>query len=671
MRTLPLTLQTRVGRRIATLFVISALLPILMLAVLGYFRVRGQLLTQTRQQLGQAAKSVGMGLLDQLHTARAAAEDVATGGLGAAQGPGSERLRESFGTLSLVGRAATTTLWGNAAPPGDLPAPTAAALAEGRPVLTVVAAPQPVVWLGEPAGDGSVLWGALRPQYLFLGAAERSVIGGGQTQVCVFDSAQHLRLFCSGDTSADTPTLSARWNVFLGFDYAADPWRVEVAQPTAAAIAPVLAFRRTLVASLLGVLGLVVLLTGLQVRRSLEPLRALLAGTRRVAARDFTHAVTVGSRDEFGDLAASFNAMTSELDRQFRTLSAVAVIDQTALASPRADEVAEVAAVQLRATLRCRAVDVCLAGERESDPWRHVQVDEIATRAGATVQPTTGELAALHNARGSWLSVTEANGFGWLRPVAGERLHVLPLASSDDLTGLVAVHGGADTAAEPVEARQLADKVALGLSNARLIVRLNELSYGALAALARAVDASSHWTAGHSERVTACALRMADYLRLTPHDRDALLRGGLLHDIGKIGIPPAILDKPGPLEPQEMARIREHPSLGAQILSPLAAFADAIPVVLSHHERFDGTGYPEGLAGERIPRLARLLSVADVYDALVSMRPYRPGRDQSVAIEIIRESSGTQFDPAMVDVFLAVMEAEGDSARFSALRGGL
>jgi HD-GYP domain-containing protein (c-di-GMP phosphodiesterase class II) len=121
----------------------------------------------------------------------------------------------------------------------------------------------------------------------------------------------------------------------------------------------------------------------------------------------------------------------------------------------------------------------------------------------------------------------------------------------------------------------------------------------------------------------------------------------------------------GTLDPAELARIREHPALGAKILEPLAAFAEAIPIVRSHHERFDGGGYPQRLAGEEIPLLARLLAVADVYDALVSSRPYRPGWNHEEALATIRAGSGTHFDPRMVEAFFDVMEQEGDAARFS------
>jgi HD-GYP domain-containing protein (c-di-GMP phosphodiesterase class II) len=147
---------------------------------------------------------------------------------------------------------------------------------------------------------------------------------------------------------------------------------------------------------------------------------------------------------------------------------------------------------------------------------------------------------------------------------------------------------------------------------------------------------------------------------LTPEELDNLHRGGLLHDIGKIGIPVSILDKPGKLTDEEFKAIRRHSAIGASILEPIAAYAHAIPIVLQHHEHFNGNGYPDGLTAETISLGARILAVADVYDALVSDRPYRSGMDQERVMEIIEKESGKQFDPNVVQALLEVMRQEDD-----------
>ena len=134
-----------------------------------------------------------------------------------------------------------------------------------------------------------------------------------------------------------------------------------------------------------------------------------------------------------------------------------------------------------------------------------------------------------------------------------------------------------------------------------------------------------------------------------------LHRAALLHDVGKVGIPLSVLDKPGALNDDEYEIIKKHPTIGARILEPIASYADIIPIVLQHHERFDGKGYPGGISGNEIDIGARILAVADVYDALISDRPYRKGWAVKNVIDYIRRESGSQFDPDVAEIFWAMM----------------
>ncbi len=195
-----------------------------------------------------------------------------------------------------------------------------------------------------------------------------------------------------------------------------------------------------------------------------------------------------------------------------------------------------------------------------------------------------------------------------------------------------------------------------------LFDELEDLSWSTIATLARTIDAKSHWTAGHSERVSQMGVLIARTMGLPKEELDRLHRGGLLHDIGKIGIPVTIIDKDGPLTDEEMQTMQDHTTIGARILEPLKALSDVLPIVLYHHERMDGLGYPEGLSGTDIPILARILCVADTFDAIQSDRPYRPGRNAEESLEVIVECSGTQFDPDAVEAFIEVMSS-GDVPR--------
>jgi putative nucleotidyltransferase with HDIG domain len=207
------------------------------------------------------------------------------------------------------------------------------------------------------------------------------------------------------------------------------------------------------------------------------------------------------------------------------------------------------------------------------------------------------------------------------------------------------------------------NQVTVALTNARLVFEVEQVNLGALTALARAIDAKSPWTAGHSERVTELALRIGRKMGLGDKDLDIIHRGGLLHDIGKIATPPGILDKPSQLTFQEQHIIREHVHHGARILEPIPAFSQIMPIILQHHERYDGKGYPNGLAGEEIYIGARIFAVADCYDAISMDRPYRPAMTAERTMEIIWRGAGSEFDPRVVKAFFEAMGEETPEVR--------
>jgi len=185
----------------------------------------------------------------------------------------------------------------------------------------------------------------------------------------------------------------------------------------------------------------------------------------------------------------------------------------------------------------------------------------------------------------------------------------------------------------------------------------NERTYDeTLEALAAAVDLRDNDTAGHSRRVTLYALEMAAKLNFSRDQLKQLERGANLHDIGKIGIPDSILFKPAKLTPEETAVMQTHARIGYEFMSRVAFLSSAAQIVLTHHERYDGTGYPQGLAGEEIPLGARIFAVSDTLDAIMSDRPYRRGRPYSVARAEIEREPGRQFDPLVVAAFLSIPE---------------
>ena len=192
-----------------------------------------------------------------------------------------------------------------------------------------------------------------------------------------------------------------------------------------------------------------------------------------------------------------------------------------------------------------------------------------------------------------------------------------------------------------------------------LYVRLQRSIGQSLLGLANAIEAKDPYTRGHSERVGAWSRRIAARMGLPPADVETIGQAGLLHDIGKIGVPEPILRKRGALDESEWLVMRRHPVTGAQIVAPFEHLAGAAVVIRHHHERRDGSGYPDGLAGETIPIGARIVAVADVFDALTSDRPYRAALPREVALEHLVSEAGSRLDPQVVAVALQIYRDVG------------
>lgn len=185
---------------------------------------------------------------------------------------------------------------------------------------------------------------------------------------------------------------------------------------------------------------------------------------------------------------------------------------------------------------------------------------------------------------------------------------------------------------------------------------LEDLLISTITSLVSAIDAKSPWTRGHSERVTNYATRIGRALRLDEADIETLTLAGLLHDIGKLGTYDAVLDKPGKLTDEEFKLVKKHPSKGVEILAPIKQLKKTIPIIRHHHERYDGKGYPDGLDGENIPFSARILCIADSFDAMTAERPYKPSRGTEEAKAELKKCAGSQFDMKLVEIFISALE---------------
>jgi GAF domain-containing protein len=205
----------------------------------------------------------------------------------------------------------------------------------------------------------------------------------------------------------------------------------------------------------------------------------------------------------------------------------------------------------------------------------------------------------------------------------------------------------------------LASQAAIAIENARLFENAQQTYFDTIRSLAQALEARDAYTRGHSERVTMYSLSVARALEVPDERLKLIEHAGLLHDIGKIGISDTILNKPGALDADDRRIIESHPSFGDAILGPLKFLDEVQGLVLHHHERYDGSGYPGGLAGDQIPLEARIIAVADAFDAMTSDRPYRKALSLDEAITELLSGSGSQFDPAVVEAFVGLLRDGG------------
>jgi putative nucleotidyltransferase with HDIG domain len=208
----------------------------------------------------------------------------------------------------------------------------------------------------------------------------------------------------------------------------------------------------------------------------------------------------------------------------------------------------------------------------------------------------------------------------------------------------------------------LAGQAAIAIDNSVLFEELQQtnlnlsLAYDAtIEGWSKALDLRDQETEGHTLRVTDMTIQLADLLGISATELVHIRRGALLHDIGKMGVPDSILYKPGPLTEEEWTIMHRHPEFALDMLSPISYLRQALDIPYGHHERWDGSGYPRHLPGEQIPMAARIFAVVDVWDALISDRPYRKAFSKEAAAEFIRKNSGQLFDPRVVEAFLRML----------------
>ena len=269
----------------------------------------------------------------------------------------------------------------------------------------------------------------------------------------------------------------------------------------------------------------------------------------------------------------------------------------------------------------------------------------------------TGQLLSILRQRKSHLLINDVasdKSFAWFAPHARQILAV-PLQRHEKVLGCMYVldkESGDFDSADSKLLNSIANESAIYLENSILFADVHGLMMGLLHSLTSAVDAKDAYTCGHSERVALLSRHLATQVELSDAEVEQIYMAGLLHDVGKIGVPESVLQKTGRLTPEEFEQMKKHPEAGARILADVKQLKSIIPGVLHHHERYDGRGYPSGLAADAIPLMGRIICLADCFDAMTSNRTYRKALPLEVALTEIRRCAGTQFDPRLAEAFL-------------------
>lgn len=691
-------LRSKVARRIFIVFILCALVPISGLTILSYFQVSGELKTQSMEQLYNSAKVHGLSIYERfllvetnLHILSAAINHAGRGaaGLNAKEIIGDQALKQ-FTALAVIKKT------GEIDPiHGELKEVSLEFLNDSIKQNTgktdivfkdnedLPSSVYMVLCLTpeDPGSDWLIgqldiasLWGighenllppltdlCIVTQFRKILVSSFPVSETVLNKILIKNDGKRSNFF-RYDDKGKSYYISYR-PMFLQSRFDGTNVSVVLRRAETEVMRPLADFKKTFPLVVLLSVWIVLLLSLSFIRKSLDPLEELKKGTVRLAQRDFKTQVTVTSKDEFEDLADSFNRMSRQLGRHFDALTTRSKIDRAVLSSLSVKKIVNTALKRMYLFFSCDSISINIAMDKKPTTYHGYVLTDIGVRKTQEefFNITLDDQHLLTKKKTMLMVDLTKESPSYLARSAMENMAsflVLPLFFDGVLKGTIALgfkESKAHSEEDLNQARQIADQVTVALSNSSLVDALEKLNLGTLEALARTVDAKSAWTAGHSERVAQLSVRIARVLGMDETRVETLKRAAYLHDIGKIGISLSILDKPGRLTEQEYEAIKDHPAIGARILEPIEAYADVIPMVLQHHEKFNGQGYPHGLAGEEISMGARIMAVADVYDAVASDRPYRQGWIEEKAINMITEEAGGHFDPNVVDAFLTAI----------------
>ncbi len=424
-------------------------------------------------------------------------------------------------------------------------------------------------------------------------------------------------------------------------------------------------------ASVLGVAGFLIC------RSVVQALLKAARDAEAVAEGDMSRRMDTESAGEISDLARNFNRITTRLQETIDGLEASRRQIQTLLSKVCATigqpvEIENTFEVLLQTLVSVTGLPhgaiFLLSPDRETLELS-VSVG-IPEEDRETVLPVGRGVVGWVALHGQLVTTSESapwgegDGLSRIEKLMSRAIHV-PLGAPGKVKGVLSIGLGRGQKEIPADdhlmIRNLAAQVSVAIENAALKEDMEKTYVETVAALAAAVEARDKYTKGHSRRVTELSVAVARTMNLPEQACKDIEAASLLHDIGKIGIPDSILHNAGPLPPEGIKHIHDHPIGGENILKPVGSLGRLCTIVRHHHEHYDGGGYPDRLKGEQIPLAARILAVADSYDAMISDRSYKPARSSDDAIAELWRCRGTRFDPGCVDAFIAFMRANPDA----------
>jgi putative nucleotidyltransferase with HDIG domain len=358
----------------------------------------------------------------------------------------------------------------------------------------------------------------------------------------------------------------------------------------------------------------------------------------------------------------------AQTQRKIKELTALNEVGRALMTTLELDELLEVIYRQVRAIMETEAFFIALYDAQANELDYRIRVDRDIREPQERRTPggLTGQI--VRSGRPILIRDWERERGQYPQPRLWGTMEIpaswlgVPLKIGERVVGVISVQAYRPHAYDEGHLEllsTLAGMAAVAIENAQLYKQLEEAYIEAILALANAIAARHAYTADHSVRLTEWAVATAKELGCAEEEIEALRWAALLHDLGKIGVPDELLLKPGPLTEEEWTVMKRHPEIGARIVAPVKKLSAAASIIRAHHERWDGTGYPDGLKGEEIPLGARILAVVDAYGAMIDERSYRPAKSPEEAVTELKRCAGTQFDPQVVEAFLRVLGHTG------------